>query len=335
LLLPWESPRRPFASPARAQAWLEWRRHGLGLPIVQTGLLLLYLPFLGQVEQGVQDLATSGLVPGFFPAAVGQIGPTGYVLASLFLLPWLLAVIAGGEVGRMNVDGMSPEMAVFVATRPISSGALALGKFRLTIRCTLVCWALLVLVLGGWVVAGGRWPRLAATTPFVEHFGAAGAVARACLVVLALVLMTWLQLLRGLWVGMVGRVKLQWAVMVLGLILLTTAGVSAQWLARRPEAWSALGAALPWVLGVAVIVKFAIAFGLLRAVRRRGLWSDRTCCALLLIWLAVAVGLTGIGRTLVPAEVLRLPWIVVLAILLVPLNRIFAAPLAIDFNRHR
>jgi hypothetical protein len=147
--------------------------------------------------------------------------------------------------------------------------------------------------------------------------------------------MTWLQLLRGLWVGMVGRVKLQWAVMVLGLVLLMTAGVLAQWLARKPEAWPALGAALQWVLGVAVVLKFLIAFGLFRAVRRRGLWSERTCCALLLIWLAVAAGMAAIGRTLVPAEALSLAWILVVAVLVVPLNRIFAAPLAIDFNRHR
>jgi hypothetical protein len=334
LLRPAESPRRPFASAAQAQSWLEWRRHGLALPLVQTFLLLVYLPFLGQVKEGVQQLAGSGLVP-LYTTAVRQLGATGVVLAFLLLGPWLLALAGGGAMGGMNVDGTPAEMAVFVATRPINSGDLALSKFRLTFRSTLVSWALLVLVLAGWVVAGGRWPRLAADTPFVQHFGVAGALGRECLVVLILVVLTWLQLVRGLWVGMAGRAKLNWAVLIASLVVLTAAGVLAQWLASRPQAWAALCEVLPWVFGTGVILKSLTAAGLYRAVRRRGLWTNRTCGIILLAWIAVAAGLAGIGCFLVPAEVLPLHLTAILAVLLVPLSRVLAAPLAADWNRHR
>jgi hypothetical protein len=334
LLLRLKSHRRPFAGAAQAQAWIEWRRHGLVLLIVEGLLLLLYLPILGQVEHGVELLAGSGLVP-WFGAAVEQLGSTGVVLIWVMLFPCLMVLTFGAELGRLNPNSLSPEMPAFLATRPVSSGDLALSKFRLTVHCTLTSWALLVLVLAGWVVAGGRWPRLGGNTPFVQHFGVAGALGRECLVVLALVVMTWLQLLRSLWLGMAGRGSVKWAVVIVSLVLLTAAAVLAQWLARRPQAWSALWEVLPWVLGTAVILKFLTAAGLFRAVRRHGLWSNRTCGTILLVWLAVAAGLAGIGRFLVPADVLAMHWLVVVAVLLVPLSRVFAAPLAVHWNRHR
>src|SRR5207253_2850346 len=66
---------RPFADPARAQVWFEWRRTGLGLPI-STGVVLPFLLlFLGIGKDGgfppTQTLLGALLVPVFLAGLAG------------------------------------------------------------------------------------------------------------------------------------------------------------------------------------------------------------------------------------------------------------------------
>src|SRR5213083_2478988 len=96
--------RDHFPSPACAQAWFEWRRHGRSLP-AWVGILL---PF---------ELALL-FVAGDTPALVFAI------LAGVLVTPLFMAVFTAATVHR------SP--TTFIATRPLSSAALIAATLKAT-----------------------------------------------------------------------------------------------------------------------------------------------------------------------------------------------------------
>jgi hypothetical protein len=100
---------------------------------------------------------------------------------------------------------------------------------------------------------------------------------------------------------------------------------------------------LPWLAGLAVVLKLLAAAWAFRASCRRRLWDEKTVTVLVAVWLA-AVGVVSVFWCLklgnhygawgnVPGRsvVLSLEFIVLLS----PLARIAAAPLALEWNRRR
>ena len=121
-------PRRRdrFRSPARAQVWFEWRRHGRSLPAL-VGILL---PFELSLLFVFSDT----------PALVFE------TLVAVLLTPPFMAAFVAATVGRASPEGSdSYELTPFIATRPLTSAALITAKLKATIRSTLASW-LLVLV---------------------------------------------------------------------------------------------------------------------------------------------------------------------------------------------
>src|SRR5438067_3086575 len=118
--------RDHFPSPARAQAWFEWRRLGRSLPAL-VGLLL---PF----ELALLWLAKDA------PAFVFEI------LFLAAVTPPFMAACTAWTVSRPNRQvrdsyGVPP----FIATRPLTSAELIAAKLKMAIWSTLAAW-LLVLV---------------------------------------------------------------------------------------------------------------------------------------------------------------------------------------------
>jgi hypothetical protein len=329
-----QRPGRAFASAVRAQAWLEWRQRGLAYPIL-LGVFLLpcAFGFLGVIEQFVTDLASSGLSPAH-AAAVRTISAPGVVLAVLLLPPLYVAWMMAGEMGKMNLGNKAPAIASLLATRPLSSGDLVLAKFRMAVRSTLAGWALLLAVSGAWLVLGGKVPRLAGSA-LVGQVGPVRAGLFALLAVLALVLLTWLQMIKGMWVGLAGRGWVLRGNMLAVVAIGTAVVVAGLWLSRHPEYGPGLEAALPWALGGLVAAKLLTAAALVRAVRRRGLWPPAAVAGLVVGWLAAAAFLAAVPYSLLPPEHVPARYVLLSAALLVPLVRVAAAPLALDFNRHR
>src|SRR6266581_38212 len=123
--------RDHFPSPARAQAWFEWRRHGRSLPAL-VGLLL---PF----ELALLWLAKDA------PAFVFEI-----LFLALITLPFMAAFTAW-TVSQPNPQvrdsyGVPP----FIATRPLTSAELIAAKLKMAMWSTLAAW---LLVLGGMALA--------------------------------------------------------------------------------------------------------------------------------------------------------------------------------------
>src|SRR5213078_4033342 len=131
--------RDHFRSPARAQAWFEWRRHGRSLPAL-VGLLL---PF----ELAMLWLAKDA------PAFVFEI------LFLVLLTPPFMAACTAWTVSRPNPQahdacGVPP----FIATRPLTSAELIAAKLKMALWSTLATWLVVLSALPLALEWSGTWP---------------------------------------------------------------------------------------------------------------------------------------------------------------------------------
>jgi hypothetical protein len=126
-------PRPPFTSAERAQLWFEWRRCGLAFLLV-AGSSLLWFPVVFSVV-----LPYAGL-------------PTAAAIVFIFLLG--LAAMCGPLVGKLPGKEQTRAVSSFLATRPLSDGALLRAKFKAAALSTLAGWAVLGIGLLLWMLLG-------------------------------------------------------------------------------------------------------------------------------------------------------------------------------------
>jgi hypothetical protein len=309
--------RRAFASPHAAQRWFEWRRHGIALPLMVTLLTPLML----------------------FPLLLGPNDalPTARILLPLLFIPPLMAGSAAAAVGKHNpwvrdYYGLPP----FTATRPLTTAALIAAKFRTALRSTLIAW---LIVLLGTVVAVA--PSHAARDVqawwqvLVEHEGTFKAAALVATVAFMLVLLTWKRLVENQTVGLTGREWLIKGTIVGGLCVYSLLGLLASWMYVYPDFRENVVTALPWLLACAVALKAVLAVWVLRSLQTWGLIDVGRLSAIAFLWLAAAGGLFGLLLWLVPPGWVSWPYLGAVAVMIVPLVRPAAAPLALAWNRHR
>jgi TRAP-type C4-dicarboxylate transport system permease large subunit len=176
----------------------------------------------------------------------------------------------------------------------------------------------------------GAWRELAAA-PILEPFSAGdvcvGVVAGAAI----LVVITWLRLVDNLWVGLSGEPWLIRTVAIIGSIAWLPVSYSVWWLYQRPTGLTTLQT----VAFAAVVVKFVLAAWLARRLVCRRILGAPSVTLSLVAWMTVAVGAITLMSKLLPAE--RVPLVLAAAgiMLLMPLNRLAAAPLVLAWNRHR
>src|SRR5438477_7167941 len=130
--------RDHFPSPARAQAWFEWRRHGRSLPAL-VGLLL---PF----ELALLWLAKDA------PAFVFEI------LFLALITPPFMAACTAWTVSRPHPNtsdsyGVPP----FIATRLLTNAELIAAKLQMAIWSTLAAWLLVPVALPLALEWSGTW----------------------------------------------------------------------------------------------------------------------------------------------------------------------------------
>ena len=82
-------------------------------------------------------------------------------------------------------------------------------------------------------------------------------------------------------------------------------------------------------------LKLVLAAVVIRALRRKHLVSDRTLLVVGGVWLATFAVLFGALAWLVPSDVAPTYTLGPGVLLLLPLARLSAMPLALDWNRHR
>lgn len=308
--------QRPFRSSARAQTWFEWRRHGRPLT-VSVGILL---PF---------ELALL-FVFRETPVIVFEI------LVCVLLTPPFMAAFAAATVSKSNPDGSdSYSLTPFLATRPVASSALVAAKQRATIASTLAAWLLVLLS----VPLALFWSGTAAiVVERVRQLAGAMGTARASAILLLgfaiLLAATWKQLVLTLFIGLSGRAGRVKASVFIALSLLSVIPL-AHWILNDRVVMGILWNALPWMAAILVGVKLSAALLVARRLRDRQLVSDRTLLLGAVCWDVFVFTLYALLAWMLPAMIFRRSFLLLVAILTVPLTRLAAIPLALDANRHR
>jgi len=309
--------RDHFPSPARAQVWFEWRRHGRSLPAL-VGLLL---PF----ELGLLWLARDA---------------PGFVFEILFLAlitPPFMAACTAWTVSRPNPQGRdSYGVPPFIATRPLTSAELIAAKLKMAMWSTLAAW-LVVLVAtplalewsGTWSVVTERVRRMH------DAFGTPRAATVVLLILAGFIVATWKQLVQSLHIGLTGRAWIVKGSVVLTLTLLILLGPIVEWIIDRPSVQRTLWNALPLILAVLVAIKMSAAAWIATRLDRGRLLGDRALVLGAACWCAAVLALYGVLVWFFSTPFVAHYLLALIAILAVPLARLSAAPLALAWNRHR
>ena len=96
-------------------------------------------------------------------------------------------------------------------------------------------------------------------------------------------------------------------------------------------------AAVPWLVGVAVLLKASVAVVAFRAALHRGLIDGRSARAILAGWLAATAGAIALLLLAAPPRIapISIPVMLLGIAAYMPLVRFPLATLALEWNRHR
>jgi hypothetical protein len=312
------SRRDHFPSSARAQMWFEWRRHGRTLP-TWVGILL---PF---------ELALLFAANNNTPALVFLI------LLGVLLTPPFMAGFAAATMSKANPQlsdsyGVTP----FIAMRPLTSTALIAAKLKMTIWSTLAAWLLVFVAIPLALALSDTWPVvIERASRVIDAVGMPRAIVFVLLGISALLASTWKQLVQSLYIGLTGR---EWVIKssaFLALLFLAIVGPVAQVIHDNRGLQGAIWHALPWILAVLVGFKMSAAAWIATRHYHSRLLSDRTLVAGAACWLVLVLALYGLLGWLVSGPLIPRYFLALVAILVIPLARLSAAPLALAWNRHR
>jgi hypothetical protein len=326
--------RPAFASPLRAQVWFEWRRVGLGFPIMIFACSLVWLPMIPLIAEFI-DKAQSGGLPLRPPFLLREVGSLWVVVSDVLLFAPFLASVCSMEMGKLPGRERSLVLSSFLATRPVSAWTLVRAKFEAAALTILAGWGVAVVGLLLWFALGGHAAEM------VESFGAFRQRHPGVLLWIGLVLLvggsivlTWLQMVQGLWIGLAGSAWAK-AIAALGFVVFVGLLCVAQWLVKSPQYWQFLSDLLPWLTGAVVALKGVAAVWVCRILIRRNLVPTEVVCGGLAVWVVSAVGIIGLLYWLLPRDQVSISALVLGITLTLPLTRLAVAPLALTWNRHR
>jgi hypothetical protein len=301
----------PFRSLSRAQLWYECRAHFI-VPIFIACLMPCFL-FVPAMDRTNVELSWRLL---------------GIMLGT----PLMVAMFAGGALGNLVDPFSKRESASFILVRPISSFAILRGKLLLAAIITAAIWILFLGYISLLLTRPGfpqSIARMASNLPAWKAIGAP------ILVLVFLMLFTWKNLIENLWLSLTGRKWVETAAsFTFAGLTFVTIGIGL-WIGFHPELYSAALAAVPWLIGVLLLLKLTAAVFVLRGVLRARLIGPAGAALLVAAWLAVVASLSGLMLFLLPAPLAEPKQIVAGIMLFIPFARLAGAPLALEWNRHR
>ena len=314
--------RRPFATPAAAHFWFEWRCSGIVLPVLVAGVVVLVIAPMSWL------MRRDG-------------GDTMRLLLGALATPVVLALPVGAAFSKPRFWSEDLAVPAFVAVRPLSADDLVATKVKVAAASVVLSWLVLLSFVAAWMSLWANLESLSrlAIQLWAFHGRSAAAVyGIAALVVIAGMLLTWRFMVSRLWSGLSGRRPLFMG-SVASIAVVAIAGIAFDagqlpgWLLDDP----ARLAPILWIAAAALIAKHWTA-----AYAWRGV-TTRYLRAYFIIWLAGTTALLtlgmvawGIVRIYLPLDGDRLrSAVILLALMAVPLARVGLATSGLARNRHR
>ena len=263
--------------------------------------------------------------------------PTWRTLLGALTVPVLLAGLAGTTVSGKHAwvkdyYGVAPS----TATLPMSTANMVSAKLKGAALSTLATWLLVILmtflamIFTGTINEVGEWWHAR-----LSRYSAAEIITCIVAVCVMLVVWTWKRMVDSLFLGLTGR---KWVIQgsifagmatVVGLVLIAT------WIKNDPDVFEHTRLLLPWLLGVFVCCRFAIAAWAMQRLLQRRLVGSGTLLGWSFAWLLVAGTLFGMLAWAVPRELVPLHYVAFAILFIMPMAHLAATPLALAWNRHR
>jgi hypothetical protein len=314
--------RTPFASPAAAQFWFEWRCSGLVLPVLVGGVL-------------------AAVIAPFSWFLRGDAGGSLRLLLGTLATPIMLAIPVGMAFARPTFWSEDLSLPAFVAIRPLTDEQIVAIKMKVAAASVAISWLLVIGFVGVWF---SLWANVDSVSQLAIQWWAfherslVSVYGTVALILIAGVVLTWRSLVSRLWSGLCGSRPLFMA-SVLSAVLVFIAGMVFP--ADRLPGWvledPAHMARVVWLMSIAVVAKCWLAAYSWRQVSARHLrqyllvWGAATACLLTLTMV-----LWGVVRIYVALDMYRFQgFMIFLALLAVPLGRVGLAPSCLARNRHR
>src|SRR2546421_387995 len=155
------------------------------------------------------------------------------------------------------------------------------------------------------------------------------------LILAGFIVATWKQLVQSLHIGLTGREWIVKGSVLLTLTFLILLGQIIEWIVDSPGVQRALWNALPLILAGLVGLKMSAAAWIATRLDRSRLLGDRALVAGAACWVFAVLALYGVLVWFFSTPFVARYQLALIAIPAVPLARISAAPLALDWNRHR
>jgi hypothetical protein len=322
-----------FASPLRAQLWLEWRERRYSY------LLLLALSLVvgpAAAECSMMALSTAGLqesAPGL-RRAVELAGPEWLSLTQLFLIPIMIALVSGEDLGKLGPNRQGYQCSSFLAVRPVDDAFFVRLKLRVVALGTLAAWSTFLGAALLWAVLRGHGTALAD-----RLIQAMGSPERALLLIVwalaAALVLSWAHLVQDLWLGLAGRTWLVGVGLWTALVIWPFLGWLVWWVMQEEARQQIARSLLPALLAAGLLVKAAASGTIAALLVRRGMATGKDLALILAAWLSGFALVAGLGLWVVPPE-WGVGWLVAgLVALGLPLARWGLAPFAVAWNRHR
>jgi hypothetical protein len=315
---------RPLASGAAAQFWFELRRN-VWYPPAITALVevVLFVPFVAG-RRGPRSVFLSERLP------------TGAVPMGVFLaVPVFVLMVHAVAFGKFDMWRKQLEFPSFLTTRPVSTADIVAGKLRAAWAVTLLVWAVTLVVAMAFACVPKSYDSSHSWAYMIAGHASVRLGVGLVTGLLVLLIFTWSQIARSLWISMSGK---NWLVHGLpSLAMAVTCGLAwvgylihknpalqTQAISRAKE----LTVVVAWVkiLAFAVVIVYLRRRGLIEAgaiLRSCGWWL--AACA------AVCAGIFVAGPALRHSAVT----VCAAVVLLVPLVRPAVAVLSLHYNRHR
>jgi len=295
--------KRPFATAAQAQLWMEWRRNAVA-PLISLGVGLIMVCTIFVRLAALDD--------------VGAITSAWTYIVCALLTLW--AFVSGVLLAR-DASSNSLALSSFLATRPVTSGELALAKIKLSAQVTLAGWFIYGIAVFFWFNFFGSHPDV----PIVPSDDALVPTMGFAALALA-----W-HLVGALPLWLTGRIE---SAAGAGLLLLggyIALGNAIRFLDKH----FGLLVALPWLFTFGLIAKMLIAVWAFRESHRRRLLSPRTTAGYFAFWTLGTICIATIASAICQGTAFPQPLVTLGAALLLPLARVGLAPLALASGRHR